>query len=145
MFQQMVRLTLAATIWRKYRNYIVGILALIAFWLLLNFIHKDYLAYAQLDIEANQSFIAYSYVLKWAMIIVSSGVFIRYVKKPLTSDQNNSLQRTMEKSKKSKSVGQTNSDSESLSDDPFANIRTKKSLRSEADFVLDQNKVKNKK
>lgn len=145
MFQQMVRLTLAATIWRKYRNYIVGILALIAFWLLLNFIHKDYLAYAQLDIEANQSFIAYSYVLKWAMIIVSAGVFIRYVKKPLTSDQNNSLQRTMEKSKKSKSVGQTNSDSESLSDDPFANIRTKKSLRSEADFVLDQNKVKNKK
>lgn len=145
MFQQMVRLTLAATIWRKYRNYIVGILALIAFWLLLNFIHKDYLAYAQLDIEANQSFIAYSYVLKWAMIIVSAGVFIRYVKKPLTSDQNNSLQRTMEKSKKSKSVGQTNSDSESLSDDPFANIRTKKSLRSEADFVLDKSKVKNKK
>ncbi|MDO6720534.1 hypothetical protein Q4575_14035 [Psychrosphaera sp. 1_MG-2023] len=144
MFQQMVRLTLAATIWRKYRNYIVGILSLVAFWLLLNFIHQDYLSYAQLDVEANQSMIAYSYVLKWGLILLSAGVFIRYVKKPLSSDKNKTLQREMEKSHKINKESPVSASSETLENDPFANIRTKKSLRSEADFVLEKSADKKK-
>lgn len=135
MFQQMVRLTIAATIWRKYKQSILSLLALIGFWLVLNFIHQDYLAYAQLDPIANQSYIAYSYLAKWLLILGSGAGFVWFVNKPVVTQDNQSLNSVL----KTKTPNTPAKQEPSTSDvDPFANIRKRKKLRSEADFVLEQ-------
>lgn len=139
MLQQMVRLTIAATIWKKYKSSILGLLLLIGFWLLLNFVHQDYLAYAQLDAQANQSAIAYSYIGKWLLIVISALGFIWFVRTPTDVKSNSTLSNVLDKNRRNGSqTAKLNAEQGSSDDDPFANIRRRKKLRSEADFVLGE-------
>lgn len=143
MFQQMVRLTLAATIWRKYKQFIIGGLALLSFWVIVNIIHNDYLSFAQLDAVNNQTYIAYSYGIKWLLIVLSAVVFVRFVKKPIKSKLETPLQERV----RTQTDKASNPQLQELSDsgpDPFANIRNKKKLRSKADFILEGDKSNKK-
>ena len=130
MFKQIFRLTFATFIWKQYKRIIVSTLLLFAYLWLVGSIHSDFLSYAEL--QADQSMAGRSFLLKWAALIGGVVLYFSY---------------NFFRSTKRKSSGNSNSstnnveqDEQSQTDqnDPFANIRKMKKLRTRAEISIDQ-------
>ena len=136
MFNQMIKWTVIISLWRKYKSHLISSLILLFTLLLINIIHQDYLAYAE---SAQSDSVGWSFLVKWALYIFAVGVYlwrIVVINKARTFDS--TLHKMMQAQQvPEKEVGEGRQ-ADSNKPDPFANIRGKKKLRSEADFLIEK-------
>ena len=129
MFKKIFRLTFVTFIWKKYKQIIVStVCLLISFWL-INFAHREYLSFAEHQSDA-------SFFIKWFLLVA---VVIIYLCYSIYSPKNKNGLNKNKIDKESAEVATLTSE-----DDPFAQIRQKKSLRSRADIMLEKH-TQNKK
>ena len=121
MFKQVFRLTFITFVWKKYKRAIVSTALLFAYLWLVGSIHTDYLDYARLEDESN---IGSSFLIKWSALIGGTVIYLVF----------NFWRRNKPKpiDKMAKEVPDEN--------DPFAEIRSRKKLRSKAEMIIDPDK-----
>ena len=134
MFNQMIKWTVIISLWRKYKSHLISSLILLFALVLINIIHQDYLAYAE---SAQSNSVGWSFLVKWALYIVAVGVYlwrITGINKARLFDS------TLHKMMQAQQTPEKTTDlaDETNKSDPFANIRGKKKLRSEADFLMEK-------
>ena len=126
MFKQVFRVAFVALIWKQYKGIIVSTLLLFAYLLLVSMLHEDYLNH--LDRQEQSSSSGLSFVYKWlayAFGIAAYFLFHWWRSRPET--KTNTMREKKSASKKN--------ELENPEEDPFANIRKRKNLRSRADFI----------
>ncbi|NND81100.1 MAG: hypothetical protein HKN50_01595 [Gammaproteobacteria bacterium] len=121
MFKQIFRLTFVTLVWKQYKGAIVSTLLLFAYMYIVNALHEDYLAYANLEQQAT---IGQSFAIKWAALLAGVLIYLVY---------NFFLRRPRNKAPRIASKG----DQTDEANDPFAEIRRRKTLRSRADMIVD--------
>lgn len=160
MFQQVVRWTFIVTIWKKYKGQLITIIGYLASLWLISMVHDDYLEYVSAAGEGSQT-VGTSFAAKWLAYIVFTIVFYWVFQRISKSGEqghkglgflskfkgfgrgsNKEPEGTgvWNDSKTSAEPKASNTASESTTeahDDPFANIRKKKTLRSEADLIFE--------
>lgn len=139
MFNQLVKWTIIVGMWRKYKRHLVATCVLLLSLLLINYIHLDYLEFA---VATGSTNLGFSYLIKWSGFILAIVIYILYLKRVNTSSKYDSRLHKMMKARSvvtKKEDKKANSISDEVGNrDPFANIRAKKKLRSEADFLIDK-------
>ena len=133
-FKQAFRVAFVALVWKQYKATIVSTLLLVAFLFIVSNIHQDYLAATGPDNVNTLSFI-----YKWAAYVAGFVLYfgfhiLRGRLKSSNADTKGNL-KTSFKDKISESKDLTDT-----SNDPFAEIRARKKLRSRADFVINEGK-----
>lgn len=155
MFQHVVRWTFLLTIWRKYKGQVLTTVAYILGLLIISFIHSDYLDYVAVS-KQGQEFVSKSFLLKWlAYIVITAAyfwLFKSFSKVEQEGHEDLSFLRKFSSKRKTKAsrfnsgndketgakANQQEPKSADPTNDPFANIRKKEKLRSEADLIVEQ-------
>ena len=131
MFKQIFRLTFITFIWKQYKRTIVSTFSLLVFLWLINFAHREYLSFAEHQSDA--SYISLSFFIKWILLVAAVIIYLCY---SLYSPKNI---HSLDKNKVDKKSAELSTLSTlSNADDPFAQIRQKKNLRSRADIMLER-------
>ncbi len=125
-FKQAFRVAFMALIWKQYKSTILSTLALLAFLLIISNIHSDYLIATGAD-----NIDPLSFVYKW--LAYAAGIVIYLLFHLIRSKAEPSEASTQEKITESKQL-------ENTDQDPFSEIRSRKKLRSRADFLIDEAK-----
>jgi len=125
MLNQLLRFTLvsSALLWLRPRWR--GLLALAAFVGLVHVLHGEYLRYVELS--QNQSFLVWSYVIKWLALIVGVSVYVLFAFPSAGT-------RDREKSDNAQTARQLQTGLRE--DDGFDFLRNKKQLEGRAEKVL---------
>lgn len=122
-FKQAFRLAFVTLVWKQYKAAIISTLLLIAFLLIVGNIHSDYLAAVGPD-----GIDQITFIYKWCAYI--SGITLYLIFHLIRGKVKPDKASTKEKIEKSKEL-------ENTDQDPFAEIRSRKKLRSRADFLID--------
>ena len=131
MLNQLLKFTLISSLllWLKPRWR--GLLGLSALVIAVHTFHGEYLDYAERS--GDQSFLVWSYVIKWIALAVGVLVYMAY----MIAGQNNRAQSVDEtRIKKKKKVNTI-----PLVDDGFDFLRKKKHLQNRADKIVAGNKL----
>lgn len=148
MIKNILRLTVAGYVWKRYKKAILSILLLFAYFWLVGKLHEDYISYAALNKDS--SFLGGSFILKWLAFI--AGFIICYLinfgwpnldtgkNSHQATGATNSIENTGKKTADTQAVNRKQQAKEQNGkNDPFHSIRQRKSLRSKADFVIEKN------
>ena len=122
MFKQAFRLTFITFVWKKYKRIIVSTTVLFASLWLIGFIHNEYLEFAKVHNDSN---LGLSFVLKWLALLGSVVIYLLY-------NYMGSKKEKTSKKKMDEPISTTDAD------DPFAEIRARKKLRSRAEMIIDK-------
>jgi len=123
-FKQVFRLAFITLIWKQYKAVIISTLLLFLYLFLVSNIHSDFLTHTELQNDTSGS--GLSFVYKWlAFALGVTAYFLFHFVRG---------KKTKSKSTKVPFKG-TEAAPELDEDDPFANIRERKELRSRADFI----------
>jgi len=125
MFKQIFRLTFVTIIWKQYKRGIISIVCLLVSLWLINFAHREYLAFT--EHLSQTSYIGLSFYIKWALLIVVVLIYLCV-----------SLYSPKDKQKSEIKQNRTTETKAANSDDPFAFIREKEALRTKAEIVLEK-------
>lgn len=127
MLNQLLRFTLvsSALLWLRPRWR--GLLALAGFVVLVHLLHGEYLRYVELS--QNQSFLVWSYVIKWLALIIGVSVYVLFAF-PSTNARARDKPDPAKTSPERKPVPPP--------DDGFDFLRRKKQLEGRAEKVLSQ-------
>ena len=138
MLKNIVRLTVAGYIWKRYKVLILSTAILFAYFWLVGKIHDDYISYANLN--GNSENIGFSFLLKWTAFVIGFGSYFFLNSRYRRSEKSTSISRHDAHSDSLVNAAKTPdiSGSESNQEDPFAKIRHKKKLRSLADQIIDK-------
>lgn len=135
MFNQLLKWTLLISIWRKYKQHIGITIVLVLALMLTSLLHQDFVNYS---LASNNDSLGLSYVIKWVVyLVLVSGYWLSITKIKSIRDKDSDLHRKMKMTEEQSVKDSSNLTSENHPD-PFANIRDKKSLRSEADMVIEK-------
>lgn len=138
MFNQLVKWTIIVGIWRKYKHHVFASLALLFALLIINYVHLDFVEYA--TASSNQN-LGLSYLAKWLAFIAVIALYLWQLKRVNKAAQYDSkLHKMMKASRKSELSPSSQNQKNTKQEDPFSKIRTRKKLRSEADFLIDKDK-----
>jgi H+/Cl- antiporter ClcA len=137
MLPQLLRWTVLIGLWKKFHRPIVIVFFTLIALLVVSIVHQDFLSYQKSLNQVNEQVLAWSYAIKWLLYLALIAIGFIWGKKSLV--QKGSLQKKMGKpdidiKSSDDSVSETALDAS----DPFSNIRKKAKLRSEADFLLEQ-------
>ncbi|MEO0442379.1 MAG: hypothetical protein AAFZ92_01365 [Pseudomonadota bacterium] len=130
MWNNLLKLTLASYVWKRYRRTLIALPVLLIYFWLVNLIHNDYLAYAELD--DSQMGVGLSFVIKWVLVFIG---FIIFIIIHFTGGSRNSGEH---KQVQPGDQGYGTGASASHADASDA-IRQKQKLRSRADMILEKN------
>ena len=122
MFKQVFRLTFITFVWKQYKRAIVSTILLFGYLYLVGSIHDDYLSYAKLEQGAD---VGASFIVKWSALIFGVLIFFAY----------HFLRRSQAAGNKDDTAKLTETDDDN---DPFAQLRKRKKLRSKAEMIIDQ-------
>ena len=126
-FKQVFRFAFVALIWKQYKASIVSTVILFAYLYLVGSLHADFLEHSRLNDDKQN--LGLSFVYKWAAFAFGLIVYFAYhYWRPREKNLAKEKQRQLEKEL----------DELSPEDDPFAEIRARKKLRSRADFLIDK-------
>ena len=139
MFKQIFRIAFVSLIWKQYKAIIISTVVLFAYLWLIGSVHSDYLNYAEL--QEDKSLAGRSFILKWAAL--SSGVLLYIAYHVLRGSRNRQKSSSSSSSIKGAALSGTLVDqpkgvNNSNYPDPFAEIRTKKKLRTRAEIAIDK-------
>ena len=136
MFNQLLKWTLVISIWRKYKKHIGITIILILALFLTSLVHQDFVNYS---LASDNSSLGLSYLVKWLVYLVLVSIYWFSVGKiNENASKDSDLHKKMKASKQRKPKSTTLDQEDSSSQDPFANIRGKKTLRSKADIALEK-------
>ena len=122
MFKQVFRLTFITFVWKKYKRIIASTIFLFAYLWLVGYVHDEYLEIARLQEQNN---IGLSFMVKWLALLSGAVIYLVF-----------NLLGT--KSRKN-SVRQVPAESDGTeANDPFAELRTRKKLRSKAEMIIEK-------
>ena len=157
MFQHVVRWTFFITIWKKYKGQLLTTFAYLLGLLLVSLVHQDYLDYVAVSNEG-QGFVSSSFLIKRVTYVSVTGasfwIFSRFsksaqwkhedlgfLKKFSSSRKRSAVKKDQEQQPLRDAAATNNADNANPTQpDPFANIRKKQKLRSEADLIIEKNK-----
>lgn len=125
MFKQAFRLAFVAIIWKQYKALIVSTFLLFFYIFLVGNIHDDYLAH--LKLQDSSASTGMSFILKWGAY--TGGVALYFLLHWFRGRSGGVKQSESQDSELAPPV--------STKDDPFAAIRERKTLRSRADFMME--------
>ena len=131
MFKQVFRLAFVTVIWKQYKQVIVSTLLLFLFIFLVSNIHADFLTHTEMQKDTTGT--GLSFIAKWLAYAVGVGLYFAY--HAVRGRDKNSSSKQNSKHKPTTKHGLTTVESDSPDDDPFAEIRKRKTLRSRADFL----------
>lgn len=141
MFNQLVKWTIIVGLWRKYKSHVMATGLLLLSLILINYIHLDFVEYS---VATKADSLGFSYLLKWSALGLAILVYSLYIRRVNAAAKYDSkLHRVMQSTStasRSEQVPNETEDEGPDNIDPFANIRAKKKLRSEADFLIDKEK-----
>ncbi len=133
MLNKLLKWTLLAAIWRRYGAALSVLPIALVFIVLIFAIHSDYSEYAQ--ISDNKHMLGWSLLAKWLLVVAVILAYWFHVRRLVAKSKAGSFS----KSPRSKVDVEKNGEAVPA-DDPFANIRQKKRLRSQADIVISEKK-----
>lgn len=140
MLNQMIKWTVLIGLWRNYkRHFSITLLMLLAL-LLITLFHQDFVEYNE---KSATPYLAVSYIVKWIAYLLCAGVYVFAIKRVNRLSKYDSTLHSMmkEKSKETSNNESTEAnEGEKATSDPFERLRNKKSLRSKADFIIDNDK-----
>jgi hypothetical protein len=150
MFQHVVRWTFFITIWKKYKGQLLTTFAYLIGLLLISMVHKDYLDYVAVANEG-KAFVSTSFLIKWVAYILLTGIYFwlfgRFSKPAVKAHEDLGFLKKFAAKKQNRnqnhkdfSVDAGTAETSQSAPDPFANIRKKEKLRSEADLIIEQHK-----
>lgn len=128
MLNQLLKVTLFASIWLWLKPRWRGLAVLLVFVVLVNLLHAEYLGYVELS--ENKDFLIWSYLLKWLLLFAA---VIAYIVLPVRGNSGNSSAATSPRQTRPPSTGGATSE-----DDGFDFLRNKKELQSRADKLLER-------
>ena len=128
MLNQLLKVTLFATVWLWLKPRWRGLAVLLIFVVLVNLLHAEYLGYVELS--ENKDFLIWSYLVKWLLLFAA---VITYIALPIRGNSGNSSAGTLSRQKPPLSTGGATNE-----DDGFDFLRDKKELQSRADKLLDR-------
>ena len=165
---KLINLILTAALWRNYKFMIISVVVLIVGVFVVGLIHDDYLQWAQYQLSQGDGSVpvsvGWSFIIKYAVYI--AGITLCFyankwvnnkkaLEKAVKGDDNSVLKKILAsaKAKTSSSISPSSTeDKESKANvknikpdaslDAFANIRTKQSLRTQADILIQKKKAK---
>ena len=122
-FKQAFRVAFVALIWKQYKAVIISTLLLFAFIFVVGSIHEDYsTAVGPENIDQK------TFIYKWLAYIVGIATYLGlHALRARVKPKNLTDKEKIQESKELETVG----------DDPFAQIRERKKLRSRADFLME--------
>lgn len=124
MWKSLFKLLVTSVVWTRYRSVILISLFLLIFIFMVTLIHTDYMHYVER--AGQKDYIGVSFLVKWGLIIGSVIAYGLYLKWLLRVKPSKPSKHNQEE----KREGQEN--------DPFAQLRDKKKLRSQAEIVMDK-------
>jgi len=131
MFKQLVKYTLAAVIWKRYRALILATVGLFVYFWVVGRLHGDFLAYVALR-SSNEN-LASSFIIKWLFIGGGLSAYLGFLyfwqREPEERTLPKTPHKTPEASPKTSSHDQK---------DPFERLRTKTTLKAKGDTVIDR-------
>jgi hypothetical protein len=159
---KLINLILTAALWRNYKFMIISVVVLIVGVFVVGLIHDDYLQWAQYQLSQGDGSVpvsvGWSFIIKYAVYI--AGITLCFyankwvnnkkaLEKAQAGEDNSVLKsilsfktKTSSTAPKSKPTAAPKSKpaaaSKTQSNDAFANIRAKKSLRTQADILIDK-------
>lgn len=133
MFKQVFRVAFVTLIWKQYKQLIVSTLLLFFYLFLVGSVHADFLKHAELQNEAADT--GFSFVYKWVAFVGGVAIYFLY---HYVRNQKIRRDKVDPKAKQKELIQELDELQES--DDPFADIRTRKKLRGRADFMMDEKK-----
>jgi len=122
-FKQAFRVAFVALIWKQYKAAIISTLLLFAFIFVVGNVHEDYLtAVGPENIDQK------TFIYKWLAYVSGIAIYLGFhVLRARVKPKNMSDKEKIQESKELETGG----------DDPFAQIRARKKLRSRADFLME--------
>ncbi len=126
MLNQLLKITLWASLWLWLKPRWRGLLALVSFVVVVHIAHSEYLGFVELSGE--RAFLAWSYVVKWVALIFAVLLYLGF---SLRSPAQSGTAQVRTK-------GRLSGDKNTGEDDGFDFLRGKAELRSEADLVIDR-------
>ena len=136
MFRFLAKSAVATLVWKRYHRPILATLALFIGYLLIGVVHGDYVDYAKSADDTG--YLWASYLLKWTLLSLITAVYYFYVTRSV--NKSNIKSNTDSKGKNrppSQSSAVSTTDDQA---DPFADIRTKESLKSRGDIAINKHK-----
>lgn len=122
MFKQVFRLTFITFVWKQYKRAIISTVLLFGYLYLVGNIHDDYLNYAKLEQGTD---VGASFIIKWGALLFGVLIFLAY----------HFLRRSSSTDSDDGDNAMTVTDDEN---DPFADLRKRKKLRSKAEMIIDE-------
>ena len=148
---KLINLILTAALWRNYKFMIISVVVLIAGVFIVGLIHDDYLQWAQYQLNQPNGNIpvsvGWSFIVKYAVYIAGiTGCFYankwvnnkKALEKAQSGEDNSVLKSILSFKRKHSGKADETAQSGNQSEDVFANIRAKKSLRTQADMLIDK-------
>lgn len=131
MFQRLLTWTIIAALWRRYGKLLSILPLVLVSIFLISFLHDDYVKYV--DVSKNNAYLHWSFLVKWLLIFIVLGAYWFYVRSILNKSGEKQNSVSEKNSEELKSSGQRQND-------PFKNIRSKETLRSKADVIIEKGK-----
>lgn len=139
MFKQVLKYTLAAVIWKRYRALIIATITLFTYFWLVGAVHDDYVSMSEKQGEIAN--LGRSFAIKWAFLLLGQGAYMLFLvvwrKAPTTEKKATRLARQP-------STTQDNHHAKTEEEpEAFKRLREKPKLRSKSDIIIDKYPPKN--
>lgn len=130
MIKNLFRLAALGIIWSRYKVIIVSTALLVFYVWLVGSLHDDFVAF--IELEDDKTHLAASFLTKWlaflAGLIIYLAVITRIGRKLTVSNGDGETKAAKAESELTR---------QNTEEDPFADVRARKKLRSAADFVVE--------
>jgi len=126
-FKQVFRIAFVTLIWKQYKSVIISTLLLFGYLFIVSSVHADYLTHSELQNDTSGSGLSFLY--KW--LAFASGILAYFLFHYFRGRSAKQTTKSVNVATKSKNGSTPTTDE----NDPFANIRERKKLRSRADFL----------
>jgi len=143
---KLINLILTAALWRNYKFMIISVVVLIVGVFVVGLIHDDYLQWAQYQLSQGDGSVpvsvGWSFIIKYAVYIAGMTLCFyankwvnnkKALEKAQAGEDNSALKNILSFKTKSSPAAP-----KAKANDAFANIRAKKSLRMQADILIDK-------
>lgn len=127
MLKSLSKLTIFALLWQRYKSHAKPLLVFLAVLGMIFFAHAEFLSYS--EAAQDNRYIGVSFLIKWLAVLITVAVYML-----MTPNVDNTMKG---KNKITAKEPPFRVEQSKQLTDPFATIRTKNTLKSKADFVIE--------
>ena len=132
MFKSVAKLAVTSYLWRRYQGQLKPLAIFLGGFLLISLLHGEYLSYV--EASGNNNFVGFSFFIKWVLVGLMAVFYILAPIRAVQQDDKPPPVPDLAVPPKRKTPADI------PGDDPFDALRSKKTLRSRADIVVEEHK-----